>query len=154
MDDTTRSIIDRITVIYKSPVEIPGGHKTTTYYNCTELSPNDFSRLAAQATGHLEHDAFDVAIGIAYTGIFFSFAVAGGRQVGILREDGKISGPNVTGKKVLVVGDVVFTGKQIKNAVELVRKSGGIIVGMACIIDRSGGGVGSADCPLWSAFQA
>ena len=76
MDETGRAIIEGITVRYDKPREIPGGHKVSVFYDTRLLSPNDLARLAAQATGHLDHNAFDVVLGVAYNGIFFAAAVA------------------------------------------------------------------------------
>ncbi|MCO6430781.1 MAG: hypothetical protein J5J00_07960 [Deltaproteobacteria bacterium] len=153
MDETTKAIIDRITVRKDEPFKTPNGHTATVFYDCIQLSPNELARLAAQAVGHLEHDAFDIAVGLAYAGIFFSAAVAGGRQVAILQADGEFTGPPLNGKKVVVVDDVVHSGRRIGGAAERVKASGGIVVGLACIVDRSNGSVGSKETPLWSAFQ-
>lgn len=43
------------------------------------------------------------------------------------------------GAKILVVEDVVTTGKSSREAIECIEKAGGIVVGEACLIDRSGG---------------
>ncbi len=46
-----------------------------------------------------------------------------------------------SGQKVLVVEDVVTTGKSSREAFECIRAYGGEIVGEACLIDRSNGTV-------------
>ena len=152
MDETTRSIIDRITVTYKEPRILPTGHNCKVFYDCADLSPNDLARLAAQATGHLDSDAFDVAVGIAYNGIIFAAAVAGGRRVAILQPDGKITGPDITNKKVVIVDDVVCTGKNFKAAEDLIKRQAGEVIGYVSIIDRSAGHF-TPTMPLWSAYQ-
>ena len=43
------------------------------------------------------------------------------------------------GKKILVVEDVITTGKSSLECSDLVKKAGGEIIGYACIIDRSNG---------------
>ena len=153
MDDTTKSIIDRIIVRYQKPKPVPGGHECSVFYDCAQLSPNDLARLAAAATGHLDHAAFHIAVGIAYNGIFFASAVAGGRQVAILQKDGVVSGPSVKGKKVLLVSDVVCTGSEIKKAEDKILAAGGNVVGYAAIIDRSDGKFGTDKKPFWSAYR-
>ena len=40
-------------------------------------------------------------------------------------------------QKVLIMEDVITTGKSSMECSQLVKKNGGIIVGYACIIDRS-----------------
>ena len=39
--------------------------------------------------------------------------------------------------KVLIVEDVITTGKSILECVKLIKKSGATLAGFACIIDRS-----------------
>ena len=153
MDDTTKSIIDKITVHYDKPTAIPGGYTARVYYDCIRLSPNDLARLAAQATGHLGEGAFDVAVGIAYSGILFASAVAGGRNVAILQLDGETCGPSLKGKEAVIVDDVVFTGRRIVEAEKKIIQMGARVIGYACIVDRSGGKFGSQEKPLWSAYQ-
>ena len=53
----------------------------------------------------------------------------------ILRRGFKIN----EGQKVLIVEDVITTGKSSLECSELIKKSSGDIVGYACIIDRSNG---------------
>ena len=43
------------------------------------------------------------------------------------------------GKKILIVEDVITTGKSCIECSELAKKFGGEILGYACIIDRSSG---------------
>lgn len=152
-DDTAKSIIDSITVKYPKLTRIPSGHFCTVVYECIHLSGSDVARLAAEATGHLDGDAFDVAVGVAFSGVLFAAAVAGGRHVAILQPDGEIYGPSLKGKKVVVVDDVVCTGRRLSESADAVVKAGGKVVGYACIIDRSNGKVGTAQLPLWSAHQ-
>lgn len=153
MDETTKSVIERITRSYPKPQTIPSGHESCMYYECSRLTPNELARLAAEAVGHLPEDAFDVAIGIAYQGILFAAALAGGREVSILQTDGKFSGSELRGKKAVIVDDVVHSGKRMLDAEKLALACGTKVIGYACIIDRSDGAFGSKDKPLWSAFQ-
>jgi len=43
------------------------------------------------------------------------------------------------GARVLVVEDIVSTGLSARECLEAVRKAGGVVVAIACFIDRSGG---------------
>lgn len=155
MDETTKGIIERVTIRFPKPTRIASGQVCSVFYDCYQISPNDLARLGAEAVGDLEHDLFEVAVGIAYSGILFAAAVAAGRNVVILQKDGLFFGPDLRGRKVLVVDDVVHTGSRLQAAAAKVRSEGGHVVGYACIIDR---GVGTApplrlDAPLWSAYQ-
>jgi orotate phosphoribosyltransferase len=154
MNETIASIIEKVVVRYSVPTLVHGGHKSTEFFDCARLSPSDLARLAAHATGDLEEEAFDAVVGIAYTGIFFAAAVAGGKQVNILQKDGQMYGPELKGRKVIVVGDVAVTGEHLAAAAAKVAAVGAEVVGYACIVDRSGGKAITTGLPLWSAHQA
>lgn len=154
MDETTRSIIEKITVTFPKPIRIPTGQVCSIFYDTFQLSPNDLARLAALAVGHLHHDDFDVAVGLSYSGILFAAAVAGGRHVNILQKDGRFFGPDLKGKKVVIVDDVVHTGGRLRDAATKVDSEGGLVVGYACIVDRSGANTLTLSQPLWSSYQS
>jgi orotate phosphoribosyltransferase len=161
MDETTKKVIDRISVVYPKPTKIPTGQVCSVFYDCFQLSPSDLARLAAEAVGDIDHDSFDVVVGLAYSGILFAAAVAGGKKVAILQKDGQLFGPALKGLRVVIADDVVHSGGRIREAAAKVVAAGGTVVGCACIIDRSGGkfqsGIASDEKgetkPLWSAFQ-
>ena len=54
------------------------------------------------------------------------------------------------GQKVIITEDVVTTGKSAMEAIEVVKSLGGIVVGIACIVDR---GVSKLDYPLYSSIK-
>lgn len=150
MDETTKEIIAKITRKYAEPQPLPSGHKVSVFYDCLQLSPNDLARLAAAATGDLPQSSFDIAVGLAYTGIFFAFAIAGGRQVGILQVDQVILGPDLRGRKVILVDDVICTGSRIFKAEDTITRAGASVVAYACVVNRS---TGKLNKPLYSAFS-
>ena len=163
MDETTKGIIEKIAIRFPVPTRIPTGQVCSVFYDCFQLTPNDLARLSALAIGHLDHDAFDVAVGLAYSGILFAAAVAGGRKVVILQKDGRFFGPDLKGLRVVVVDDVVHSGRQMQLAREKVESEGGVVIGYACLIDRSGSGEAMDEknpfslklgAPLWSSYQA
>lgn len=154
MDETTRSIIKNITEECNPPKKLAKGATCTVFYDCVRLTPNDLARLAAEATGHLDEHDFDLVVGIAYEGILFAAAVAGGKQVTILRADGRLSGAALHGRKVMIVDDVIHTGRRVKEAEKTVIAEGGSVVGFACIVDRSSGAHSQLGHPVYSAFSA
>jgi orotate phosphoribosyltransferase len=154
MDETTKAVIERITITFPKPTRIPSGQVCTKFYDTYQLPPNELARLAALAVGHLHHDEFDIAVGLAYSGILFSAAVAGGRKVAIIQKDGRFFGPDLKGMRVVVVDDVAHTGGRLLAAGQKVEAEGGAVVGYSCIIDRSQGLTMSGGKPLWSAFQS
>ena len=160
MDETTKKIIGKISVVYPTATQIPTGQSCSVFYDCFQLSPSDLARLAADAVGDVDHDTFDIVVGLAYSGILFAAAVAGGKRVAILQKDGQLFGPNLAGLRALVADDVVHTGGRMREAAAKVAAAGGEVVGFACIVDRSSGkfqagmpSENNADLrPLWSAF--
>lgn len=51
----------------------------------------------------------------------------------------RIEGPDIVGKRVLVVEDTTTTGQSPLTAVAAVREAGGIVVGVATVVDRATG---------------
>jgi orotate phosphoribosyltransferase len=152
MDETTKAIIEKITTRHPTPVSLPGGGRSTVVYDCSLLSPNDLARMAAEATGDLPEGTFDAVIGLAYRGILFAASVAGGHQVIIMESDGKLCGPPIRGRRVVIVDDVVHSGEHLLNARALAEGAGATVVGFACIVDRSTSHAVFGALPLWSAF--
>ena len=154
MDATTRDLIKQITVRYDSPQEVPGGHVCSVFYDCAQLAPNGLVRLAAQAVGSLPSDAFEVAIGLAPRGVFFSAAVAGGRQVGFISTVNEYWGADIQGKKVVLVDDVVCTGNSFRRAREVLEPFNVQLVGYAVIVNRADDPDVKIDgLPVRSAYQ-
>jgi len=161
MDETTKKIIDKISVTYPKPTQIPTGQTCSVFYDCFQLSPSDLARLAADAVGDVDHDTFDIVVGLAYSGILFAASVAGGKKVSILQKDGQLFGPSLIGLRVIIADDVVHAAGRMREAARKVGAAGGTVIGFACIVDRSGGkfaaGLPSENNgelrPLWSAFQ-
>ncbi len=161
MDETTKKIIDKISVVYPKPTQIPTGQSCSVFYDCFQLSPSDLARLAAEAVGDVDHDTFDIVVGLAYSGILFAAAVAGGKKVAILQKDGQLFGPALQGLRVVVADDVAHSGGRMREAASKIAAVGGKVIGFACIVDRSGGvfasgfssGPHGERLPLWSAFQ-
>jgi orotate phosphoribosyltransferase len=51
----------------------------------------------------------------------------------------QIEGPDVVGKRVLVVEDTTTTGNSPLTAVKALRDAGAIVVGVATVVDRATG---------------
>jgi len=67
------------------------------------------------------------------------------RFIFVEKEDGKLvlrRGFKIaSGEKILVVEDVVTKGGRVQETLDIVRASGGNVVGMAMVVDRSNGAV-------------
>ena len=52
------------------------------------------------------------------------------------------------GDRIFAVEDIILTGKSVKESIEVVRALGAEVVGVGCLIDRSGGKARTFDVPL------
>lgn len=81
------------------------------------------------------------------TAMLHARAAAGGRlDAFVVRKESKahglqrrIEGTDVAGRRVLVVEDTSTTGGSALTAVDAVREAGGIVVGVAVVVDRATG---------------
>lgn len=65
----------------------------------------------------------------------------------------RIEGPDVAGRRVLVVEDTSTTGQSVLTAVDALRQAGAQVVGVAVIVDRGAGdALARAGLPCRSAF--
>lgn len=95
-----------------------------------------------EAVGGLTLGADPVA-----TAMLHAAAAAGGRlDAFVVRKESKahglqrrIEGTEVSGRRVLVVEDTSTTGGSVMQAVDAVREAGGIVVGVATVVDRDTG---------------
>ena len=153
MEETSILIIEKITETYSAPRRLENELEVSVFYACERLSPSDLARLAAEVVGHLPQQSFDAAVGLAYTGILFAAAVAGGKQVAILKANNEVYGAALKGKRVIIVDDVVYSGKRLLNAQKILEQLGAQVVGFACIVDRSTPQALQLNKPLWSVLK-
>ncbi|KAF7296108.1 Pribosyltran domain-containing protein [Mycena kentingensis (nom. inval.)] len=80
----------------------------------------------AATTALVLHTQHDIAVGLAYDRKEAKDHGEGGMMVGV----------PVAGKKVVVLDDVMTSGKAIRGAIEMVRRHGGEVVGVVQCLDR------------------
>jgi orotate phosphoribosyltransferase len=51
-------------------------------------------------------------------------------------EGGNIVGASLKGKKIVIIDDVITSGKAIREAVEIIKSEGGILTGILVAVDR------------------
>ncbi len=127
---------------------LTSGRHSDKYVQCARvfLDAKYSEPICKEIADHFRDDDVDIVIGPAMGAVQLAYEV--GRQLGCRnffteREEGKMTlrrGFAVEpGDRVLVVEDVVTTGGSAKEVVEIVKASGGIVVGVGSVIDRTGG---------------
>lgn len=154
--------------------KLTSGRHSNRYMQCAQVLqyPQYTEKLAAHIAEKYAGEKIDWVIGPAMGGIIVSYEVARQLKVPSIfceRQDGKMElrrGFKLeAGDRVLVVEDVVTTGGSVVEVMDIVRQSGAEVIGIAVLVDRSGGNVDfgvrkeavltmdiesweGADCPL------
>ena len=110
--------------------------------------PRATEQLCAGFAEKFKDEKIDVVIGPVTGGIVLAHETAkhfGTRAIFAERDNGQMTlkrGFEIKpGERVLVVEDVVTTGGSVKEVIDVVKSLGGIIAGVAILVDRSGGTV-------------
>ncbi len=116
-------------------------------------------RFGNALAGQVRHLAPQTVIAPAMGGLVIGQEVA--RQLGVRfifveKEDGKLvlrRGFKIAaGEKILVVEDVVTKGGRVQETMDIVHARGGQLLGVAMVVDRSGGAV-KLGVPMFSLIQ-
>lgn len=157
-------IFESTGAIQNGHFELTSGLHSPTYFQCA---------LALQYPKYLqsfcheivefyreEEEMIDVVAAPAIGGIVVAQEV--GRQFGVRsifmeRGNDKLSlrrGFAIEPREnVLVVEDVITTGGSVSEVIQLAEEAGGLVVGVGCIVDRSGGKL-KIDVPITSVHKA
>jgi orotate phosphoribosyltransferase len=108
--------------------------------------PDVATRLCAALAEHFKAERIEAVIAPALGGVFVSHETAralGVRALFAERVNGELTlrrGFTIKpGERVLVVEDVITTGKSTKETIRVVQQAGGVVVAAASLVDRSGG---------------
>ncbi|MGB3478202.1 MAG: orotate phosphoribosyltransferase [bacterium] len=107
-------------------------------------NPDAAVKLCSMIVDKFKDKKIDWVIGPTTGGIIIAFEVA--RQMGKLagfaevREGKRVVGRgfDIKDKNVLIVDDVMTTGKSVKETIDAINEKGGAIVDIAVLIDRCG----------------
>ena len=130
---------------------LSSGLHSNRYLQCARvlMDPQRAARLCAVLAGQVRQmvsGQIDLVASPAMGGVVVGYEM--GRQLGVPaiffeRVDGKLTlrrGFNIEkGARVVMVEDTVTTGLSSRECIEGIREEGGVTVGAACLIDRSGG---------------
>ena len=129
---------------------LTSGKHSDKYLQCAKIfrQPKYSQQLCGVLAKEFDNEKIDVVIGPAMGAVQMAYEVS--RQIGCEnffaeRVDGKMELRRgfilEKGMRVLLVEDVVTTGGSIKEVLELVRQFDVEIVGIASIVDRTGGAI-------------
>ena len=126
--------------------KLSSGLHSEKYLQCALVLqyPDIAERLSVELAKKFAKEKIDVVIGPALGGVTLAYEMAramGVRGIFAERQEGKMElrrGFSISsGEKVLVAEDVITTGGSTREVIELVRSLGGIVIGVATIVDRS-----------------
>jgi orotate phosphoribosyltransferase len=129
---------------------LTSGLHSPKYFQCAKVLqfPEYAELLCRQIAERFKDERVDVVISPALGGIIVGQEVARqlhARSIFAERGDGVLQlrrGFEIRpGERVLVCEDVVTTGGSIGEVIEIVQQCNGLVIGAACIVDRSGGTV-------------
>ena len=129
---------------------LTSGRHSDRYLQCALVlqDPDVADKLCRVLAAQIPGKKPDIVIGPALGGVTLAYEIA--RQLGSIglfaeRENGVMTlrrGFKIPeGARVLVTEDVVTTGGSVREVIEVVKKLGGEVVGVASLVDRSNGQV-------------
>lgn len=130
---------------------LSSGRHSAHYLQCARvlMNPDRAARLAVALAAMLPHDirkAVDKVVSPAMGGIIIGQEMGRALQVDAMfveRPEGTFEFRRgfalEPGDKVLMVEDVVTTGKSSREAIKAIEEAGGRVIAAASLVDRSGG---------------
>ncbi|WMM23758.1 orotate phosphoribosyltransferase [Tissierella sp. MB52-C2] len=129
---------------------LSSGKHSDRYVQCAKLLqyPDKAEKAVSFIVDKIKDLDIDIVVGPAMGGIIVAYEL--GRQLGkpaifTEREGGEMTlkrGFHIEkGQRVIISEDVVTTGKSAYEAIKVVEEYGGVVVGIACIANRSKGDI-------------
>lgn len=149
--------------ILKGHFVLSSGLHSDTYLQCARVLMNPVraeklcAALAQKVRSAISYHRIELVVAPAMGGVVVGYEM--GRQLGVEtifceRENGLFTlrrGFAIPpGARILLVEDVVTTGKSSLETVDCIRTHGGVVVAEASLIDRSGGESKKLPFPLFS----
>jgi orotate phosphoribosyltransferase len=152
-------ILKEVGALLEGHFLLSSGKHSNKYCQCAKLLqyPPKAEKVISVIAEKLKDVEFDIIVGPAMGGVIVSYELA--RQMGkpgifSERVDGLMTfkrGFEIKkGQKVLISEDVVTTGKSSLETVEIIKAMGGVVIGIACIVDRS---ISNISFPIYSAIK-
>ena len=161
MTDSLLELFQKEDALLSGHFQLSSGRHGDRYLQCALIlqQPKLAEELCRTLAGQFKNQKIGVVIAPALGGILVSYEVAralGVRSIFAERDNGLLTLRRQfhikEGERVLVVEDVVTTGKSTQEVIDLVRGHKGRVVGVGALVDRSGGET-HFDVPLISLLQ-
>jgi orotate phosphoribosyltransferase len=160
-DNMVIDILKEVGALLEGHFLLSSGRHSDRYCQCARLLqyPDKAAKVLSVVADKLKDVDFDMIVGPAMGGVVVSYELA--RQTGkpgifAERQDGSMTirrGFEISkGQKVIISEDVITTGKSFLEVAEIIKQSGGEVVGICCIVDRRAEGV-EIPYPLYSAVK-
>ena len=129
--------------------KLASGLHSDTYFEKFQVLqyPPYVEQLCTEIAERFKGDRIQLVVGPTTGGVILAYEV--GKQLGtrgIFAEKGDTGGRVLKrgfkinqGERVLVVDDVLTTGGSVMDTIEVVKQSGGVLAGVALLVDRTGG---------------
>jgi len=149
--DKVLELMTELGALHRGHFQLSSGLHSNTYFQCARLLqfPDLAKELGAAIAEFFQGETYDVVVSPALGGTLIGHEVAramGRRFVFTERKDGVMSMRRgfflEKGEKVLVVEDVVTRGTSVREVIKVVEENGGVVTGVASIIDRTGDDAG------------
>lgn len=138
---------------------LSSGKHSNKYCQCAKLMqyPDKAEKVIAIVKDKVKSLKLDLIVGPAMGGVTAAYEL--GRQLGIRtifteREDNVMTlrrGFEVkAGERILIMEDVVTTGKSSMETAKVLESIGGNVIGIGCIVDRK---VSDVELPIYSATE-
>ncbi len=144
------TLMEELGALHKGHFLLSSGRHSHTYFQCARLLqfPELARELGAELAAFFADTPHDVVVSPALGGILIGHEVA--RAVGrrFLFTERKETQMDLRRgftleprEKVIIVEDVVTRGTSLLEVARVVEAHGGVVVGLACLVDRTGGDV-------------
>ncbi|MEL6365136.1 MAG: orotate phosphoribosyltransferase [Pseudomonadota bacterium] len=129
---------------------LSSGRRSAVYLNKSVVSTDParterLCRRLAKAARAAFGQRIDAVVSPAMGGIIFGYETARHLETPFMYAERAAEGFalrrgfSVRGKRILIVEDIVSTGLSARECVEAVKRAGGEVLAVGCLIDRSGG---------------
>lgn len=141
-------ILKETAALMEGHFQLSSGRHSQAYVQCAQVLqyPWHLNRLCQALAEKFSDQEIDLVIAPAMGGVLISYGVGsvlGKRALFTERENGQMTLRRnfriQPGERVLIVEDVVTTGKSVREVIDVVDRAAGKICGIGSIIDRSGG---------------